>query len=56
VAIAVGVAFDASLGVAVATGAAVALGALTAAVRYQHTRRDAGTHHPILFPSVPSDQ
>jgi uncharacterized membrane protein (UPF0136 family) len=51
VAIAVGVAFDTSLGVAVATGAAVALAALTVAVRYQHTRRDTGTQHPILFPS-----
>ena len=50
-AIAVGLAFDASLGVAVASGAAVAIAALTVAVRYQHTRRESGTRHPILFPS-----
>jgi hypothetical protein len=54
VAIAVGVAFDASLGAAVAVGAVVALAGLAGAVRYQHTRRDAGTHHPVLFPSEPS--
>jgi hypothetical protein len=53
VAIAVGVALDASLGVAVVSGAAVALVAIALAVRYQHTRRDAGTRHPILFPSEP---
>jgi hypothetical protein len=53
VALAVGVAFDTSLGVAVASGAAVALAALMGAVRYQHMRRDSGTRHPILFSSEP---
>jgi len=50
-AIAVGIAFDATLGVAVASGAAVAIIALMVAVRYQYTRRESGTRHPILFPS-----
>lgn len=43
VAIAVGVAFDTSLGVAAVAGAAVALAGLAAAVRYQHMRRESGT-------------
>jgi hypothetical protein len=54
VGIAVGLAFDTSLGVAVACGAAAALIALMLAVRFQHTRRDSGTRHPVLFPSQPS--
>jgi hypothetical protein len=53
VAIAVGLAFDTSLGVAVASGGGAALIALIGAVRYQHTRRDSGTRHPVLFPSDP---
>ena len=53
VAIAVGLVFDSSLGVAIASGAAVALSAFTLSVRYQHTRRDSGTRHPSLFPSQP---
>ena len=51
VAIAVGLAFDTSLGAAVASGSAAALTAPIVAVRYQRTRRDTGTRHPSLFPS-----
>ena len=50
-ALAVGVAFGTSLAVSVAVGAAVAVIAVAAAVRFQHARRDAGTLHPVLFPS-----
>jgi membrane protein implicated in regulation of membrane protease activity len=53
-AIAVGVAFDTSLGGAAVAGAAVALAGLAAAVHYQHMRRESGTRHPILFPSEPA--
>jgi hypothetical protein len=34
-----------------AVGAAAAVLAVGAAMRYQHTRREAGTLHPVLFPS-----
>jgi hypothetical protein len=51
VALAVGIAFGTSLGVAVTIGAAAAVVAVGAALRFQHTRRDAGSHHPVLFPS-----
>ena len=55
VALAVGLAFDTSLGVAVAAGAAAALVALVGALRYQNVRRGAGTRHPSLFPTEASD-
>lgn len=51
VALAVGIAFDTSLTVAVLAGLAVALIAVGGALRYQHTRRETGTIHPTLFPS-----
>jgi hypothetical protein len=51
VALAVGRAFSTSLGVAVAVGAVFALIAVLLAGRYQHARREAGTEHPVLFPS-----
>jgi hypothetical protein len=51
VALAVGIAFDVPLAVAVVIGAVVALAVVAAALRYQHTRREAGTVHPVLFPS-----
>jgi hypothetical protein len=53
VAIAVGVAAHAALGVSVAAGAVVAISAFLVALRYQHSRRDAGTGHPVVFPSNP---
>lgn len=53
VALAVGVAFSASLGLAVAVGGITAVLALAWAVRYQTSRRGAGTKHPVLFPSEP---
>jgi hypothetical protein len=53
-ALAVGRAFGTSLGVAVGVGAVVAAVALALALRYQHSRRGAGTQHPILFPSGPA--
>jgi hypothetical protein len=52
VALVVGIALGTSLGVAVLVGAAAALTALGAAMRFQYTRREAGTQHPVLFPSV----
>jgi hypothetical protein len=55
VALAVGLAFDTALGVAVASGAASALIMVTLALRYQHKRRDAGTRHASLFPMEPHD-
>lgn len=51
VALAVGLAFDTSLGVAVAAGAVAALIPLALSVRFQFRRRDAGTRHPTLFPT-----
>jgi hypothetical protein len=51
VALAVGIALDTSLAVAVVIGAATAVIAVGAALRYQHTRRETGTLHPVLFPS-----
>jgi hypothetical protein len=54
VALAVGRAFGTSLGVSVAAGAIVALIALVLAIRFQHSRRSAGTRHPVLFPSGPA--
>jgi MFS family permease len=51
VALAVGIAFGTSLAVAVVIGAATALIAVGAALRYQYTRREAGTLHPVLFAS-----
>lgn len=51
VALAVGIAFGTSLAVAVAIGSAAAVVAVGAAMRFQHTRRDTGTLHPVLFPS-----
>jgi hypothetical protein len=51
VALAVGIAFGASLAVAVLIGAALAAVAVGAALRFQYARRDAGTRHPVLFPS-----
>jgi hypothetical protein len=51
VALAVRIAFGTSLAVAVVIGAATAVIAVGAALRYQHTRREAGTLHPVLFPS-----
>jgi preprotein translocase subunit SecF len=51
VALVVGIAFGTSLAVAVVIGAAAAVLAVGAAMRFQHTRRDAGTMHPVLFPS-----
>jgi hypothetical protein len=51
VALAVGLAFDAPVGVAVAVGGVAALLAVGLAFRYQRTRRDAGTRHESLFPS-----
>jgi hypothetical protein len=53
IAIAVGVAFDTSLGVSVPVGALAALGVIAVALRYQRTRRDTGTPHPVMFPSDP---
>jgi MFS family permease len=52
IAIAVGVASDAPLGVSVAVGGAAALVIVVAALRYQRGRRETGTQHPILFPSA----
>jgi ABC-type Fe3+ transport system permease subunit len=46
-----GRAFGTSLGLAVAAGALVAVIAIALAASWQHTRRDAGTEHPVLFPS-----
>jgi hypothetical protein len=51
VALAVGIAFDTSLAVAVVIGAVTAVIVVSAALRYQHTRRETGTLHPVLFPS-----
>jgi hypothetical protein len=51
VALAVGIAFDTSLAVAVVIGAVTAVIVVSAALRYQQTRREAGTLHPVLFPS-----
>ena len=51
VALAVGIAFGTSLAMAVVIGAAAAVLAVGAAMRFQYTRRDAGTMHPVLFPS-----
>ena len=51
VALAVGIAFGTSLAVAVIVGAAVALVVVAGALRYQHTRRETGTVHPVVFPS-----
>jgi hypothetical protein len=51
VALAVGIAFGTSLAVAVVIGAAIAVIAVGAALRYQYTRREAGTLHPVLFAS-----
>jgi hypothetical protein len=51
VALAVGIAFGTSLAVAVVIGAAVAVLAVGAAMRFQYTRREAGTRHPVLFAS-----
>jgi hypothetical protein len=53
VALAVGLALSLDLGPAVAVGAVAAVLALGWAVRYQRRSRDAGTDHPILFPSGP---
>lgn len=53
IALAVGLAVQASLGVSVAAGAVVAILVLLAALRYQHSRRDAGTGHAVIFPSDP---
>lgn len=55
VALAVGIAFDSGLGIAVAAGAVAAVVTVSFAVRYQRTRRDSGTSHPVLFPSDASD-
>ena len=52
VALAVGIAFHTSLAVAVAVGALGAVATIGAALRYQHARREAGTQHPVLFPSA----
>jgi hypothetical protein len=52
VALAVGIAFGTSLAVAVVIGAATAVIAVGAAMRFQHTRRETGTLHPVLFPSA----
>ena len=54
VALAVGVAFGASLGIAVVAGAVVGLIAVGLFLRYQNSRRGAGTRHPILFPTEPA--
>jgi len=51
VALAIGRAFGTSLGLAVAAGALVAVITIALSARWQHTRRDAGTEHPVLFPS-----
>src|SRR5215218_5092094 len=51
VALAIGIAFGTSLAVAVVIGAAAAVIAVGAAMRFQYTRREAGTLHPVLFPS-----
>jgi hypothetical protein len=51
VALAIGRAFGAPMGVSVAAGAVAALIAVGVAARFQHYRRDAGTQHPVLFPS-----
>ena len=51
VALAIGLAFGTSLAVAVVIGAVVAAIALGAGLRFQHTRRESGTRHPVLFPS-----
>jgi hypothetical protein len=51
VALAVGVAFGTDLGPAVAIGAVVAMLAIAWAARFQHRRREAGTDHPVIFPS-----
>ena len=51
VALAVGIALGTSLAVAVVIGAAATVIAVGAALRFQHTRREAGTLHPVLFPS-----
>jgi hypothetical protein len=50
-ALAVGIAFGTPLAVAVVVGAATVVIAVGAALRYQHTRREAGSLHPVLFPS-----
>jgi hypothetical protein len=52
VALAVGIAFGTSLAVAVVIGAATAVIAVAGAMRFQHTRRETGTMHPVLFPSA----
>jgi len=54
VALAVGLAFGIPLGIAVAAGATAAVMTLLVALRYQNARREAGTSHPILFPSEPA--
>jgi hypothetical protein len=51
VALAVGIVFGTSLAVAVVIGAAAALVAVGAAMRFQYTRRETGTRHPVMFPS-----
>jgi hypothetical protein len=51
VALAVGVAFGTSLGIAAIPGALAAIASVAFAIRYQHQTRDAGTDHPVLFPS-----
>lgn len=55
VALAIGLAFSTPLGVAVTCGAVFAVAALAAALRWQQTRRDRGTRHPILFPTAPAE-
>jgi hypothetical protein len=37
--------------VAVVIGAVIAVIVVSAALRYQHTQRETGTLHPVLFPS-----
>lgn len=54
VALAVGVAFDTQLGIAVAIGAAAAIVVIAVAQHYQRTLRSAGAPHPVLFPSTTS--
>jgi hypothetical protein len=51
VALAVGVAFGTSLEAAVVIGGVAAVTAVGAAMRFQYTRREAGTLHPVLFAS-----
>jgi hypothetical protein len=51
VALAVGVAFSTSLGIAAVPGALAAVTSVAFALRYQRHTRDTGTQHPVLFPS-----